>query len=134
MGGYQNNKCWDNLRCGTAHMVSNINSLLIKPKKLSYEAIVNCSPPPPLAHPPPLTQSHTDIVDSRSTEIYYEPNTTITNTDPTVPNLQVGTANGHMVGSHGTNKYATPELIQSSPTMGHVMPTFKHTLIGLGPF
>ena len=50
----------------------------------------------------------------------------------TTPKVQVETVNDQVARSAGTAKSAIPQLVQSFPPTGHIISTFKHTLIGIG--
>jgi len=45
----------------------------------------------------------------------------------------VGTATGHVQQSTATAEINLPQLPSDFPRTGHVMPGFKHTLMGVGP-
>jgi hypothetical protein len=93
---------------------------------LASENVLN-----PLPHIP---LSHTGIANSGASSFYFAPNGPVPNYNSLAPTIGVRVANGlpkHLVAS------ATLTLASSLPpaTMsGHVMPSFPHTLIGLGPF
>ena len=55
------------------------------------------------------------------------------NVDTTAPKAIVRVANGKKVTSIATATLPIPQLARDFPTTGHVMPSFQHTLIGLGP-
>ena len=71
-------------------------------------------------------------ISTGTTKIYYAPDTPITNTNVTEPNVQVGTANNQVARSTSTDKTAILQLVHTFPTTGHIMPTFNHTLIRIG--
>ena len=65
--------------------------------------------------------------------MYYASDTPITNTNATAPKVQVGTTNNQMAHSTGTDETTIPQLFHTFPTTGHIMLTFKYTLIGIIP-
>jgi len=94
-----------------------------------YYALTSESVPNP---PPNILPSHTGITDSGTTDFYFAPDAPVTN--PQAPTVGVRVANGRPEHSVASATLASvPSLPQASMT-GHVMPTFPHTLIGLGPF
>ena len=50
----------------------------------------------------------------------------------TAPKVNVGTATGQVQQSTGTAKLNLPSLPDNFPTQGHVIPSFKHNLLGIG--
>ena len=55
------------------------------------------------------------------------------NIDRTAPKVTVGTATGQTQISTGTGELNLPKLPANFPVIGHIMPLFRHTLIGVGP-
>ena len=55
------------------------------------------------------------------------------NTDRSAPKVTVGTATGKTQSSSGTGELNIPKLPYDFPVIGHIMPGFKHNLIGVGP-
>ena len=51
----------------------------------------------------------------------------------TGPKAQVGTVNNQVSHFSGTDKSTIPQLVQSFPTTGQIMPTFKYKLIVIDP-
>jgi hypothetical protein len=89
---------------------------------------------PSSCNPTHLTLSHTGIADSRASSFYFLSSAPVANLNPEAPTVCVRVANGlpeRLVAS------ATLALVPSLPPaamQGHVMPSFPHTLTGLGPF
>lgn len=83
--------------------------------------------------PSPIQLSDTGIVDSGASNLYFAKNAPYLDAKPNAPQVQVGTATGNVESSAGTGKLAIPNLPHDFPRTGHVMPSFAHTLIGLGP-
>ena len=54
-------------------------------------------------------------------------------TDHAAPKVTVGTATGQTQVSIGTGELNLPKLPANFPVTGHIMPGFRHTLIGVGP-
>ena len=89
-----------------------------------------------LQSPPQLSQvplSQTAIVDSGATHIYIAPQAPTTNTNPMASTITVGVANGHVEQSAATADLTLPIRGNNFPTKGYTMPSFKHTLVCLGP-
>ena len=53
------------------------------------------------------------------------------NIDRTAPKVTVGTATGQTQLSTGTGELNLPKLLTNFPVTGHIMPGFRHTLIGV---
>ena len=54
--------------------------------------------------------------------------------DVSAPKISVGTATGQAQRSAAAANFPKlPQLPEDFPRTGHVMPSFKHTLIGIGP-
>ena len=53
--------------------------------------------------------------------------------DTHAPSITVGTATGHVQQSTATAEINLPQLPSAFPKTGHIMPGFKHTLMGVGP-
>ncbi len=84
---------------------------------------------------PPSTfpHQHTGIVNSGSSCFYFSHGAPVANNNPSAPTVGITVANGcpeHSVARSGASISALPPAMM----LGHVMPSFPHTLIGLGPF
>ena len=92
-----------------------------------------CSPTPdkPLPSSPDITA--TFIVDTRATDIYFAADAPIVNINPSDPTVKVDTATGKKQQSTGTGDLNLPQIPSGLPITGHIMPGFRHTLIGVGP-
>ena len=55
------------------------------------------------------------------------------NIDCADPKVTVGTATGQTQRSTGTGKLNLPKLPANFSVTGHIIPVFRHTLIGVGP-
>ena len=55
------------------------------------------------------------------------------NIDCAAPKVTVGTATGQTQLSTGTGELNLPKIPANFPVTGHIMPGFRHTLIGVGP-
>ena len=53
--------------------------------------------------------------------------------DTTGKQIRVGTANGQIANSTAMATLSIPQVNADFPTKGYIMPTFKNTLIGVGP-
>ena len=74
----------------------------------------------------------TAVVDSGASNIYIAQNAPRVNFNPSAPKVTVGTATGQVQQSTGTAELRIPNLPATFPKTGHVMPSFKHTLLGIG--
>ena len=79
-----------------------------------------------------IANTPTAVVDSGASNIYFAKDATICNFDSSAPKVNVGTATGQVQRSTGTAELNLPSLLANFPTKGHVMPSFKHTLLGIG--
>ena len=84
--------------------------------------------------PPNILPSHTGITDSGATDFYFAPDAPITNYNPQAPTVGVRVANGRSERSVASATLALAPSLPQAAMSGHVMPSFPHTLIGLGPF
>ena len=84
--------------------------------------------------PPNILPSHTGIADSGATDFYFAPDAPVTNYNPQAPPVGVRVANGRPERSVASATLASVPSLPRAAMSGHVMPSFPHTLIGLGPF
>ena len=84
--------------------------------------------------PPHILPSHTGIPDSGATDFYFAPDAPVTNYNPQAPPVGVRVANGRPERSVASATLASVPSLPRAAMSGHVMPSFPHTLIGLGPF
>jgi hypothetical protein len=84
--------------------------------------------------PPNILPSHTGIADSGATDFYFAPDAPVTNYNPQAPSVGVRVANGRPERSVAIATLASVPSLPRAAMSGHVMPSFPHTLIGLGPF
>ena len=91
------------------------------------------APPPPKAQSPRKHEDHTAIVDSGASGLYLSKHALTINFDPTAPKINVGTASGQPHQYSGAAYLGLPNLPPDFPRAVKVMPSFRHTLIGLGP-
>ncbi len=81
-----------------------------------------------------LPSAHTDITNSSAIGFYFVPSAPIANLNPKAPLVGVRVAN------HLPERFVASATLASVPSLppaamqGHVIPSFPHTLIGLGPF
>jgi hypothetical protein len=85
-------------------------------------------------NPSKLPATHTGIADSGANSFYFAPGAPVANHNPTAPIVGVRVANGHPEQSVARATLASVPSPPPSAMQGHVMPSFTHTLIGLGPF
>ena len=88
----------------------------------------------PASNPTQLPPSHTGIADSGASGFYFAPGAPVSNLDHTAPTVGVHVANGLPARSVASATLASAPSLPPAAMQGHVMPTFPHTLIGLGPF
>ena len=83
---------------------------------------------------PKILSSHTGIADSGASSFYFAPDAPVTNYNPQAPTVGVCVANGHPECSVASTTLASAPSLPQAAMSGHVMPSFPHTLIGLGSF
>ena len=88
----------------------------------------------PASNPTQLPPSHTGIADSGASGFSFAPGAPVSNLDHTAPTVGVRVANGLPERSVASATLASAPSLPPAAMQGHVMPTFPHTLIGLGPF
>jgi hypothetical protein len=89
---------------------------------------------PSSCNPTNLPTSHTGIAEYGASGIYFASNAPVANLNPTAPSIGVRMANGQTVRSVASAMLASAPSLPPAAMQGHVMPSFPHTLIGLGPF
>jgi hypothetical protein len=89
---------------------------------------------PSSCNPTNLPPSHTGIANSSASGIYFASNAPVANLNPMAPSVGVRVANGLPVRSVASATLASAPSLPPAAMQGHVMPSFSHTLIGLGPF
>jgi hypothetical protein len=88
-----------------------------------------------IPNPPPTTPAHhTGITNSGASGLYFAPDVPVTNYNPQAPTVGVRVANGHPKCSVASATLASASSLPPAAMVGHVMPSFPHTLIGLGLF
>ena len=88
----------------------------------------------PAGNPTHLPPSRTGIADSGASGFYFAPGAPVANLDHKAPTVGVRVANGLPVRSVASATLASAPSLPPAAMQGHVMPSFPHTLIGLGPF
>jgi hypothetical protein len=96
-----------------------------------YNALLIKSAPTP---PPTFPCQHTGIANSRFSGFYFSCRAPVTNYNPHAPTVNVMVANGCPECSVASATLASIFKLPPAMMLGHVMPSFPHTLIGLGPF
>ena len=96
-----------------------------------YYALTSESVPNPT---PKILPHHTGIADSSTSGFYFTPDAPVTNYNPQAPTVGVRVANGRPKCSVASATLASAPSHPQAAMSGHVMPSFPHTLIGLGPF
>ena len=100
-------------------------------KKNFYYALASEYVPNP---PPTILPSHTGIANSGASSFYFAPDAPVANYNPLAPTIGVRVANGLPERSVASATFASASSLPQAAMLGHVMPSFPHTLIGLGPF
>ena len=102
-----------------------IVSLIICLKTIIFSPIAS-------AHDPiQLPSSHTGIADSG---VYFAPGALVLNINTKAPAIGVEVANGLPVCSIASATLTSVPSLPPATMLGYVMPSFPHTLVGLGPF
>ena len=91
-------------------------------------SVVRFSPPP--TEPSDIPLCNTGICNSGGSDIYFYPYPPLAEINPTAPKVRVGTAIGSIQHYLASSKLGPPQLSEEIQT-GHVIPTFKHMLIGI---
>ena len=132
MGGSKKNKGWNTCctyRCGMANLAVADNFNLCK-NNYYYALASEYVPNPPLHIPP----SHTGIADSGASSFYFAPNAPVAKYNSLAQTIGVRVANGLPKRLVASTTLASASSLPQAAMSGHVMPSFPHTLIGLGPF
>ena len=111
-----------------ANSVHCVNNELLKNNfyyALSTESVSN---------PAQRPSSDTGIADSGASGFYFAPGAHGSNLNPRAPAIGVEVANGLPVRSIASATLASVPSLPPTALQGHVMPSFPHTLVGLGPF
>ena len=74
------------------------------------------------------------IANSSACGIYLLPGAHVANLDPYAPSMGIRVANGLPEQSVASAILASAQLFTPAAMQGRVLPSFLHTLIGLGPF
>jgi hypothetical protein len=85
-------------------------------------------------NPPTSTQLQTGIANSGASGFYFAPGAPVANYNPAMPKVGVWVANGCPESLVASATLASVASLPQDSMVGHVMPTFPHSLIGLGPF
>jgi hypothetical protein len=89
---------------------------------------------PNSCNPTHLPSPHTGIADSGASSFYFLSSAPVSNLNPEAPTICVRVANGLPVKSVASATLASVPSLPPAAMQGHVMPSFSHTLIGLGAF
>jgi hypothetical protein len=88
----------------------------------------------PTRNPTQLPSSHTGIAKSGASRFYFVPGAPVSNLNLQAPAVGVRVANGLPEQSVASVTLASAPSLPPVAMQGHVMPSFPHTLISLGPF
>jgi hypothetical protein len=86
------------------------------------------------SNPTQLPSSHTGIANSGASGFYFVLNAPIANINSRAPAIGVQVANGLPVRSIASATLASVPSLLFAAMHEHVIPSFPHTLVGLGPF
>ncbi len=89
---------------------------------------------PLICNPSHLPSSHTGNANFCASSIYFAPNAPVSNLSLRASTMGVQLANGLPVRSVASATLASAPSLSPAVMQGHVMPSFPHTLICLGPF
>ena len=98
----------------------------------NYYYALSIEPAPTLTSTFPY--QHTGITNSGFSSFYFSCGTLVANYNPRAPTVSVTVANGCPKHSVASATLVSVPTLPPSTMLGHVMPSFPHTLIGLGPF
>ncbi len=84
--------------------------------------------------PPTFPHQHMGIANSGSSGFYFSCGTPVANYNPRAPTISVMIANGCSECSVASAALASISKLPPATMLGHVMPSFPHTHIGLRPF
>jgi hypothetical protein len=131
MGGYEADKGWNShaRRCWSANLVHLDNINLCK-NNYYYALLIESAPTPTSTSP----HQHMGIANSGSSSFYFSCRTPVANYNPRAPTVSVTVANRCPKHSIASATLAFIPALFPSTMLGHVMPSFPHTLVGLGPF
>jgi len=86
------------------------------------------------SNPTQLPSSDTGIADSSASGFYFALGAHVANINSRAPAIGVEVANGLPICSIASATLASIPSLPAAAMQGHVMPSFPHTLVGLGPF
>ncbi len=86
------------------------------------------------SNPTQLSSSHTGIANSGASGFYFDPSALVANINSRALAIGVQVANGLPVRSIASATLASVPSLPSAVMHGHVMPSFLHAFVGLGPF
>ncbi len=92
--------------------------------------MIESAPTPPSTFP----HQHMGIADSSFSGFYFSCGIPVANYNPNAPTVGVTVANGCHKCSVVSGTLASISMLPPTTILGHVMPSFSHALIGLGPF
>ncbi len=131
MGGSKANKGWNShpWRCGSANLV-HCNNINLCENNYYHALLIELASTPPSTFSP----QHTGIADSGSSDFYFSCGAPIANYNPRAPTVDVTVANGCPKHSVASASLASFTALPPAMMLGHVIPSFSHALIDLGPF
>jgi hypothetical protein len=96
-----------------------------------YFTLLTESTPTP---PPILPDLHTGIANSGASGFYFAPGAPVSNNNSRAPTVSVRMANGSPECSVPNAALALASTLPLAAMLGHVLPSFPNSLIGLRPF
>ena len=87
-----------------------------------------------VSNPTKIPTNQTGIANSGANGFYFTLDVPVDDYDPTAPIVGVRVANGNPARSVARATLASVPALPPASMQGHVMPSFTHTLIRLGPF
>jgi hypothetical protein len=100
------------------------------PLHFCYSLLIESAPTPPLTFP----HQHMGIANSGSSSFYFSCSAPIASYNPLAPTVDITVANGYPEHSVASATLASVPAFPPATMSSYVMPSFPHTLIGLGPF
>jgi hypothetical protein len=130
-GGSNKDKNWNAAHIGRGRMA---NVVYCNTNDLCQNSYYFALSTPSSCNPINLPTYHTGIANSGASGIYFASNAPVANLNLTAPSIGVRMANDLPVRSVASATLASAPSLPPAAMQGHVMPSFPHTFIGLGPF
>ena len=137
MGGSDWKKGWGTWQEGPDHYITKLNI----PNNVNLVVSNGFRPTQPKPTQLPIKTNHpqaqttpedTIVVESSASGIYFSATAPVDNLNKSAPQIRFGTASGELSYSSASAQLYMPQLPSYFTKYGHVMPSFNHSLIGLG--